>query len=35
MRVNRESLGRARALVFGVVIVLVLIAYALRRFRGV
>ena len=31
MRLNQETLGRIRAIVFGVVFVLILIAYVLHR----
>jgi len=33
MRLTRETLAKARAVVFGVVLALVLIAYALHRLR--
>jgi hypothetical protein len=31
MRLNQDTLGKARAVVFGIVLALVLIAYALHR----
>jgi hypothetical protein len=33
MRITHETLGKVRAVVFGVVLALILIAYVLHRFR--
>jgi len=33
MRLTQETLGRARAIVFGIVFAIVLIAYVLHRLR--